>query len=102
APLRHISNFLGLLQNESGSTFTDEAHDFLKKISYAIARMNAIVEDLLSFARTSCEELRREMVAMADLVQEVRREMSSDTNGRNIRWDIQLLPQAFVDRNMFK
>ncbi len=102
APLRHISAFLALLQSESGSTFTEDAHHYLKHISDAITRMNAMVEDLLSFARMSREELCREMVAMADLVQEVRREMSSDTDGRNIRWDIQPLPQAFVDRNMFK
>jgi len=102
APLRHMSGFLAILENDSGSTFTEEGRRFLKQISDAIVRMNTLVEDLLSFSRTSREELRREMVAMTDLVLEVRRELSSGTDARNIRWDIQPLPQAFVDRNMFK
>ncbi len=102
APLRHMSAFLNLLHKESGSSFTEEAGHFLQQINRAVARMNALVEDLLAFARTSREELRRESVAMNELVSEVQREMKRDTEGRDIQWEIEPLPKAYVDRSMFK
>jgi len=102
APLRHIAAYLVLLQHESGSSFTAEARNFLGNISGSITRMNDLVEGLLDFARTSREELRREHVAMNELVQEVQREMTRDTDGRDIRWEIESMPEVFVDRTMFK
>jgi signal transduction histidine kinase len=102
APLRHMGAYLDLLRTEVGSSFSQEATHFLEQISKAIARMNDLVEDLLEFAKMSREELRRESVAMADLVDEVKKEMKRDTEGRDIRWDIEPLPEAFVDRAMFK
>jgi len=102
APLRHMGSYLDLLRTESGASFTEEADHFLQQISGAIARMNDLVEDLLAFAKMSREEIRRESVAMAELVDEVQREMKRDTEGRDIRWKIEPLPQAFVDRAMLK
>jgi len=102
APLRHMGAYLELLRSESGSSFTAEAGHFLEQISSAIGRMNDLVEDLLAFAKMGREELRRETVAMAELVDEVQREMKRDTEGRDIRWQIEPLPQAFVDRAMLK
>jgi signal transduction histidine kinase len=102
APLRHMGAFLDLLRRESGASFTQEATHFLEQIANSIARMNDLVEDLLEFAKMNREELKRESVAMTDLVDEVKKEMKSDTDGRDIRWDIEPLPEAFVDRAMFK
>ncbi len=102
APLRHMGAYLDLLRTESGASFTAEAGHFLEQISNSIARMNGLVEDLLAFAKMGREDLRRETVAMAELVDEVQREMKRDTEGRDIRWQIESLPQAFVDRAMLK
>jgi len=102
APLRHMGAYLDLLRTESGASFTAEADHFLEQISSAIARMNDLVEDLLAFAKMSREEIHRESVAMAELVEEVQKEMKRDIEGRDIRWKIEPLPQAFVDRAMLK
>jgi light-regulated signal transduction histidine kinase (bacteriophytochrome) len=102
APLRHISAYLELLETDPSSSFTDEARHFIRQISGSVARMNGLVEDLLSFSRMGRDELRKEKVPMAELVHEVQREMSSDTNGRDIQWKFEPLPDAFVDRAMFK
>ena len=102
APLRHMNAYLELLRTESGSSFTDDAAHYLAQISSSINRMNDLVEDLLAFAKMGREELRRESVAMAELVAEVQREMKRDTEGRDIHWKIEPLPQAFVDRAMLK
>ncbi len=102
APLRHIGAYLQLLQKESGSSFTEEGHRFLGQISGSIERMNALIEDLLTFARTNRAEMRLENVGMSDLVNEVRQEMKRDTDGRDIRWEIDPLPQVRVDRSMLK
>ena len=87
---------------ESGSSFTGEAAHFLQQIATAIGRMNELVSDLLEFAKMGREELRQETVAMDELVAEVQGEMKHDTQGRHIHWEVEPLPQAFVDRAMFK
>jgi signal transduction histidine kinase len=102
APLRHIGAYLQLLQKESGSSFTNEGRRFLEQIAGSLARMHALIEDLLAFARTSRAEMRRENVAMSELVSEVRREMKRDIEGRDIQWEIDPLPQVFADRAMLK
>jgi signal transduction histidine kinase len=102
APLRHMSAYIELLKSESGATFTEESHHFLNQIAEAIDRMNGLVGDLLAFARMAREEVRRENVSMTQLVSDVQREMKRDTEGRNIRWNIEPLPEVFVDRAMFK
>src|SRR5207248_537609 len=102
APLRHISGFVAMLRDEAGSALNVKCSDYLQLISSAAKRMAGLVEDLLLFSQMSRAEMRRRLVDMDDLVNEVVHEMKSDTEGRIIQWNIEPLSQLMGDRAMLK
>jgi light-regulated signal transduction histidine kinase (bacteriophytochrome) len=102
APLRHIGGYVEMLRHESGSALTENGQRFLEVISQAARQMGALIDDLLAFSRMSRVELRRRVIRMDELINEVLQEMKRDTEGRNIEWAIESLPQVFVDRAAMK
>jgi light-regulated signal transduction histidine kinase (bacteriophytochrome) len=102
APLRHVSGFAEMLQQEAGDNLSDAGRKYLKLISDAARRMGTLIDDLLVFSRMGRASLRRTRVDMNELVAEVVREMAADLQGRDIQWAIVPLPELSVDRAMFK
>lgn len=101
APLRHISGYAHLLE-ESCQGEKEETRRHLTAILDATGRMNQLIEDLLSFSHASRTELHRERVNMNALVDEVRRELAPDVQGRVIRWTIESLPVVEGDAALLK
>lgn len=102
APLRHVSGFAEMLQQEAGDKLSEAGRKYLRLISDAARRMGVLIDDLLAFSRMGRASLRRARVDMNELVAEVLREMAGDLQGRDIHWAIVPLPELSVDRAMFK
>ena len=102
APLRHISGYLQALLEEAGPALNDAARGFLDAISASTQRMNALIEDLLTFSRTGRANLSESLVDTRQLVDEVIGEMAAETRGRNIEWDLQRLCNPRADRALLK
>lgn len=102
APLRHVGAYVEMLQRESGSVLTEDGRRCLAVILQAATQMGNLIDDLLAFSRMGRAELRRGRVRMDDPVNEVLLELKRDTEGRNIQWGIEPLPEVFADRAMMK
>jgi signal transduction histidine kinase len=102
APLRHIGGYLALLSQELGSSLNAEGMRFLKSVSDSAQQMGTLIDDLLAFSKMSRAELRRMEFRTDELVEEAMRELKNETEGRDIRWEIEPLPQVFADRAMLK
>jgi light-regulated signal transduction histidine kinase (bacteriophytochrome) len=102
APLRHVDSYVEMLQRESGSALTETGSRFLTVISQASRQMGNLIDDLLAFSRQGRAELRRSLIRMDEPVNEVLLELKSDTEGRNIQWEIEPLPEVFADLAMMK
>jgi light-regulated signal transduction histidine kinase (bacteriophytochrome) len=102
APLRHVGAYVEMLQRESGPALTEDGRRYLAVISQAARQMGNLVDDLLAFSRMGRAELRRTLIRMEEPVSEVLLELKRDTEGRNIQWEIEPLPQVFADRAMMK
>lgn len=102
APLRHVDGFVDILRQDSTSTLSASGQRYLEIISKAARQMGTLIDDLLVFSRMGRAEMRRSRVSMDELVEEVIREMARDTQGRNIEWKIDRLPEVSVDRAMLK
>ena len=102
APLRHISGYLHALSEEAGPVLTDDTRSFIAAISASTTRMNSLIEDLLTFSRTTRASLCKDLVDMGQLVQEVIAEMAAETRGRNIQWEVKPLPSVSADRSLLK
>jgi len=97
APLRHIDGFSKLLLEEHGPELSDQARHYLTRVREGAVRMGQLVDDLLNLSRVGRQELRCQIVGLNSLVEEVRRELKPDMEGRKIDWKIGPLPFVECD-----
>jgi PAS domain S-box-containing protein len=102
APLRHIDGFLELLQKRIAPVVDDQSRQYMGTIADSAKRMAMLIDDLLSFSRMGRLEMSKMPVDLADLVQEVIEEFRTETEGRDIRWQIADLPVVSGDRATLK
>jgi signal transduction histidine kinase len=57
APLRAMHGYADALEEDEGGRLSEEGRGFLKAIAAAAMRMNALIEDILAYARMSREEV---------------------------------------------
>ena len=75
APLRTIHSFSEILLNDYGDKISEGA-DYLRKIVRAASRMDRLIQDVLSFARLSREEIEIVPVDVDKLVHDIIQERS--------------------------
>jgi signal transduction histidine kinase len=102
APLRHITGFASMLDKSAGSALDDKDRRYLATISDAAKRMGRLIDDLLVFSRMGRKEMTRGQVDLGALVDDVRREVSADVNGRSIAWNIHRLPVVEGDASTLR
>ncbi|HVB38719.1 MAG TPA: PAS domain S-box protein [Vicinamibacterales bacterium] len=102
APLRHVAGFAALLERTSAGRLDEQGQRYVRTIAEAAARMGALIDDLLVFSRMGRLELRRTVVPVREVVDEVIAEIRSDCTGRAVDWIIQPLPAVYADRAMLR
>ena len=106
APLRHISSFVTLLQEQLGEVKDPIAQQYLNSINKASKRMSHMIEGLLEYARLGRVAIEAQPVPMAPLLEGLIAHLKQESQGRNIEWvveddlpvvrgDAMLLAQAF-------
>lgn len=96
APLRHIEGFVEILTT-SCTTLDEESKRHLETIAGSAHQMGRLIDDLLAFSRTARAELTKTSVPLTALVQGVIRELSRETERRQVEWVIHDLPSVEVD-----
>jgi len=98
APLRHVSGFTTLLQERAGAVLDDQCRRYVTTIAEAAQRMGRLIDDLLSFSRTSRTNLSKRQISLSALVREAQSEVMTAAAGREIVWTIpENLPDVWVD-----
>lgn len=64
--------------------------------------MGLLIDDLLAFSRMGRAEIRLAAVNMRGLIEEVRRELGPEIEGRMIEWNIADLPPAHADASLIR
>ena len=101
APLRHIKGFLGLLSDEAASLSAD-GRGILKRATDSAEAMDTLISSLLEFARTGRTDLTRMSFPSRALVDQIIGELSLDLKSREVRWEIETLPEVVGDRTLLK
>lgn len=96
-PLRAIDGFSALLQEQPHVQQDPQARRFLARIRENIARMAALIDDLLAFARCGRQPLRREDLNMQELAEEAVQQVRAAYPERTVEIDVQPLPDARGD-----
>jgi PAS domain S-box-containing protein len=84
APLRAIVGFSGVLLLDHGDELTAEAKANLDRIVAAGERMGHIIDALLSLARLSRAEVRRENVELTETARSVMQQLRASEPGRSV------------------
>lgn len=102
APLRHMTGFAELLYTGSNVHLDDKGRHYLTVIIKSAQRMSALIDNLLHFSKSGRGELNKEIIDLNVIIEEVIKELSEEINNRTIKWEIQKLPAAYVDRNTIR
>ena len=99
APLRHLTGFAELLEQELGADLPGQSRRYLGKVVSAATFMGRLIDELLDFSRSG-RSLRREAVDLEELVREVIQELGPQTQGRQVHWEVAALPGVQGDRTL--
>ena len=102
APLRHMDGFSKILEEEFGLQLSSEARHYLRRIRLAAGQMTALVDDLLQLARFGRQAVKRQSIALDQLLEETVAACVQDTKDREIVWRISPLPRVEADFGLMR
>ncbi len=102
APLRHVSGFVDLLRKHVGKSLDEKGNRYIRTIADSAVKMGMLIDDLLSFSRMSRAEVIKSSFKVEDLINEIKKELQTETRNRKVIWKIDTLPEIYADRSMIK
>lgn len=100
APLRALNGYASILAAEEGDRLSPQGRAHLERIARNAVRMGELIDDLLQFSRAGRDELRRESVDLAAVVQALVEEQREAFPSANVKVDP--LPTVSVDAAMLR
>lgn len=97
APLRAIDGYSSILINEAGDNLGVSERRLLEQIRKNSRQMAALIDDLTNFARMARQELNRQFVHPAEVVEDVLEELRDERLGRDIEFRMGELPSCYAD-----
>lgn len=80
APLRALSGYTKMLEEDYSEKFDDRARKVMGTIQENISKMNKLIDDLLEFSKIGKKEVRRSKVNMFEAVNNIIEEMKNSTS----------------------
>ena len=102
APLRHITGFVELLTEKDMALLDEKSRHYLRVISESARKMGTLIDDLLAFSRMGRAELMKTRIDPNLLVKGVMDELTPESQGRDIVWEITPLPAVEGDSAMLR
>jgi signal transduction histidine kinase len=102
APLRSMSGFAKILEEDFGPRLENGGVRYLGLIQKNAEKMGSLIDDLLSFSRLNRQMLTRSLVSPAGLVQETFDSLEAERNGRKIELVVGELPPCQADYNLLR
>jgi light-regulated signal transduction histidine kinase (bacteriophytochrome) len=89
APLRHISGFTHILQQEYGTQLNDAGRDYLARIGRSCDTLATLIHELLELARISRSELHLSPLDLSQAAREVAAELQQGDPARQVVFSIE-------------
>ncbi len=97
APLRSISGFSRILEEEFSAALPPEAARLLHIIRSNAQHMGQLIEDLLKLSRMERQAMTRQRVEPADLIQHALQILDPERQGRQVEFVLDVLPACVGD-----
>ncbi len=102
APLRAIDGFSQILWDDYSKSLDDEGKRLLDIVHSETVRMKQLIDDLLTFSRSSRAKINPVQVNMTELANEVSYQLTQLEPERNIKVKVKTLPDTYGDMILFK
>jgi PAS domain S-box-containing protein len=89
APLRSITSFSQILQEDAGDKLNPEETEHLSRIIKAGNRMADLIDDILDLARIGRSQLLAVEVDLSAMVEKIVQHLQANEPGRTVKWEIQ-------------
>ncbi len=100
APLRAISFFSSMLEDNCRDELNDEAKRFIDAIQKNSTRMGNLIDGLLNFSLTGCKDLVKAHISTNSLIKDVIANLN--LANPNLTWNLQALPDTYGDINTIR
>jgi PAS domain S-box-containing protein len=102
APLRAMDGFSRILLDEYAPDLPNEAQRYLGLVRDNARQMGSLIDHLLAFSRLGRQQLKKESVALGDLVQAVLVDLKTEQEGRKVEVVIGDLPACQADPTLMR
>jgi len=102
APLRRVSGFAELIEQQDAAKLDPESRAFLGHIVRATKEMDRLIDALLDLARTGRKELNLAEMDLEGVFEEALSTLYPETKGRSIKWVRTRLPTVRADPVLIK
>jgi PAS domain S-box-containing protein len=102
APLRHIGGFSRILMEDFGPALDPDARHHIQRIEDGVRRMGLLVDELLNLARVGRHDIKRQLVRLNSIIEDVVSMLQPETAGRVVTWKIAEIPPAEGDPILLK
>jgi PAS domain S-box-containing protein len=91
-PLRKIQTFLSRIEEMEKDNLSERSLDYFKRVQSASVRMQMLIQDLLTYSRTSTDQRKPESVDLNELLDTVKKELSDTIREKNAAIESSKLP----------
>jgi PAS domain S-box-containing protein len=102
APLRAVNGFARILMEECQSQLSADAQHYLNLVRTNSIQMGQLIDDLLTFSRTSRQAMAKRSVNPGEIVRQVLKELESELVDRKVEVIIGDLPECIADPAMLE
>jgi PAS domain S-box-containing protein len=102
APLRSISGFVKILEEDYGHTIDQEGKRLIKIIERNASQMGNLIDDLLDFSRMNRKEISEQEIDLDDMVKQIMTDMIQQEKDRSINFKIEPLGTIRGDLSMLR
>lgn len=102
APLRHVDGFISLFKEREKDRLDSTSQHYLDNVTEAVIRMGEMIDDLLSFSRTSRSLMTLIPVDMDQVVRGVIAEQEPYDKKASLTFDVHPLETALADPSLLK
>lgn len=102
APLRSITGFSDIIEEDYSSSLPEDVKKYLIKIKTAGLRMGFLIEDLLKLTRIRRVEMEIRQINLSDIVQQIVKHLKSTDPDRKVNFKIQSNVTAVADKQLAK
>jgi signal transduction histidine kinase len=103
APLRHVTSFATLIQDEAGPALNAEAQSFLGQIADSARHMGDMLDGLRELSRVGIVPLQFQSVPLLDLILEARQNPQIQSSVREVQWSLPAdAPQLVTDAALLR